>query len=126
MANTKGLGKGLSALLGDDVIAAKDERASSLLLPISQVESCSTQPRKSFEPEALSDRVWSFMELANDVLEKAFLPAFYIPHILERSFLISLCMNGLESENEDIFYFGESPYEIYAAMCQFSVSVTKA
>ena len=35
-------------------------------------------------------------------------------------------MNGLESENEDIFYFGESPYEIYAAMCQFSVSVTKA
>ena len=66
------------------------------------------------------------LELANDVLEKAFLPAFYIPHILERSFLISLCMNGLESENEDIFYFGESPYEIYAAMCQFSVSVTKA
>ncbi|MCI6678308.1 MAG: ParB/RepB/Spo0J family partition protein [Oscillibacter sp.] len=55
MANTKGLGKGLSALLGDDVIAAKDERASSLLLPISQVESCSTQPRKSFDPEALSD-----------------------------------------------------------------------
>ena len=55
MANTKGLGKGLSALLGDDVIAAKDERASSLLLPIRQVESCSTQPRKSFDPEALSD-----------------------------------------------------------------------
>ena len=82
--------------------------------------------RETGEPEALSDRVWSFMELANDVLEKAFLPAFYIPHILERSFLISLCMNGLESENEDIFYFGESPYEIYAAMCQFSVSVTKA
>ena len=82
--------------------------------------------RETGEPEPLSDRVWSFMELANDVLEKAFLPAFYIPHILERSFLISLCMNGLESENEDIFYFGESPYEIYAAMCQFSVSVTKA
>ena len=55
MANTKGLGKGLSALLGDDVIAAKDDRASSLLLPISQVESCSTQPRKCFDPEALSD-----------------------------------------------------------------------
>ena len=82
--------------------------------------------RETGEPEALSDRVWSFLELANDVLEKAFLPAFFIPHILERSFLISLCMNGLESENEDIFYFGESPYEIYAAMCQFSVSVTKA
>ena len=47
MANTKGLGKGLSALLGDDVIAAKDERASSLLLPISQVESCSTLPERA-------------------------------------------------------------------------------
>ena len=82
--------------------------------------------RENGEPEALSDRVWSFVELANDVLEKAFLPTFYIPHILERSFLISLCMNGLESENEDIFYFGGSPYEIYAAMCQFSVSVIKA
>ncbi len=55
MASTKGLGKGLGALLGDDVIAAKDESTSSLLLPISQVESCSTQPRKSFDPEALSD-----------------------------------------------------------------------
>ena len=44
MANTKGLGKGLGALLGDDVIAAKEESSSSLLLPISQVESCSTQP----------------------------------------------------------------------------------
>ena len=82
--------------------------------------------RETGEPEMLSDRVWSFVELANDVLEKAFLPTFYIPHILERSFLISLCIDGLESENEDIFYFGESPYEIYAAMCQFSVSVTKA
>ena len=49
----RGLGRGLGALLGDNVLSA-DER-SSLLLPISQVESCSTQPRKSFEPEALSD-----------------------------------------------------------------------
>lgn len=55
MANQlKGLGKGLGALLGDDVLAPADER-STLSLPISQVESCSTQPRKNFEPEALSD-----------------------------------------------------------------------
>ena len=54
MANQmKGLGKGLGALLGDNVLSA-DER-SSLLLPISQVESCSTQPRKSFDPDALAD-----------------------------------------------------------------------
>lgn len=80
---------------------------------------------ETVEPDTLSDRVWCFMELANDVLDKAFLPAFYIPHILERSFLISLCIEELKSENEKIRYFGEFPYEIYAAMCQFSVSVTK-
>ena len=39
MANQmKGLGKGLGALLGDNVLTSDDER-SSLLLPISQVES---------------------------------------------------------------------------------------
>ena len=55
MANQmKGLGKGLGALLGDNVLTSDDER-SSLLLPISQVESCSTQPRKSFDPDALAD-----------------------------------------------------------------------
>ena len=55
MANQmKGLGKGLGALLGDNVLTSDDER-SSLLLPISQVESCSTQPRKAFDPDALAD-----------------------------------------------------------------------
>ena len=55
MANNKGLGKGLGALLGDDYIEQSSEKASSLFLPISQVESCSSQPRKQFDPEALSD-----------------------------------------------------------------------
>lgn len=55
MANTpKGLGKGLAALLGDDVIEAQEEK-NSLFLPISQVESCASQPRKQFDPEALAD-----------------------------------------------------------------------
>ena len=55
MANTpKGLGKGLAALLGDDVIEAQEEK-SSLYLSISQVESCASQPRKQFDPEALAD-----------------------------------------------------------------------
>lgn len=52
---TTGLGKGLGALLGDDFMEDAGESRSSLLLPISQVESCATQPRKNFEPEALSD-----------------------------------------------------------------------
>ncbi len=55
MANNKGLGKGLGALLGDDYMTENSESRSSLFLPISQVESCSSQPRKQFDPEALSD-----------------------------------------------------------------------
>ena len=39
-----GLGRGLGALLGDDVM--KTEGSGQLYLPISQVESCSSQPRK--------------------------------------------------------------------------------
>ena len=52
MASKKpsGLGRGLGALLGDD--AVKAESSGSLYLPISQVESCSSQPRKHFDPES--------------------------------------------------------------------------
>ena len=55
MASKKpsGLGRGLGALLGDDVL--KSESPGSLYLPISQVESCSAQPRKSFDEAALSE-----------------------------------------------------------------------
>ncbi len=62
MANTsRGLGKGLAALLGDDVMEAQEEK-SSLYLPISQVESCASQPRKLFDPEALADLADSIRE----------------------------------------------------------------
>ena len=53
--------KGLAALLGDDVIQAQEEK-SSLYLPISQVESCASQPRKQFDPESLSDLADSIRE----------------------------------------------------------------
>ena len=56
MASKKptGLGRGLGALLGDDVL--KPESTASLSLPISQVETCSSQPRKLFDEEALAER----------------------------------------------------------------------
>ncbi len=53
--NSRGLGRGLGALLGDDFMDEHGESKTSLFLPISQVESCSSQPRKQFDPEALSD-----------------------------------------------------------------------
>ncbi len=48
-----GLGRGLGALLGDDVLKA--ETSGTFSLPISQVESCSGQPRKNFDEDALND-----------------------------------------------------------------------
>lgn len=62
MANKKpsGLGRGLGALLGDDVM--KPEAAGSLYLPISQVESCSSQPRKLFDEAALAELADSIRE----------------------------------------------------------------
>ena len=62
MASKKptGLGRGLGALLGDDVL--KTESTGALSVPISQVESCSSQPRKYFDEAALAD-------LANSIRE---------------------------------------------------------
>ena len=62
MASKKpsGLGKGLGALLGDDVMETKS--TGSLYLPISQVESCSGQPRKHFDEESLQELADSISE----------------------------------------------------------------
>ncbi len=55
MASKKpsGLGRGLGALLGDE--ALNSEAAGSLYVDISQVESCSAQPRKYFDEAALAE-----------------------------------------------------------------------
>ena len=55
-----GLGRGLGALLGDDVLKA--ETSGSLYLPISQVESCSSQPRKHFDEASLAELAASIQE----------------------------------------------------------------
>ena len=55
-----GLGRGLGALLGDDVL--KTESSGTLYLPISQVETCSSQPRKYFDEVALAELADSIRE----------------------------------------------------------------
>ena len=62
MASKKpsGLGRGLGALLGDDVL--NTETTGSLSLPISQVESNSAQPRKSFDEVTLAELADSIRE----------------------------------------------------------------
>ncbi|MEM5781206.1 MAG: ParB N-terminal domain-containing protein, partial [Lawsonibacter sp.] len=52
-AKDRGLGRGLSALLGD--AALQTQEGGSVLLPISQVEPGLKQPRKRFDDEALND-----------------------------------------------------------------------
>lgn len=54
MASKKpsGLGRGLGALLGDDVL--KSESPGTLYLPITSVENNSAQPRKTFDEAALA------------------------------------------------------------------------
>lgn len=49
----KGMGKGLGALLGDDFSA--DFSAPACTLPLSQIESCRNQPRKSFDQDKLEE-----------------------------------------------------------------------
>ena len=55
MASNKdrGLGRGLSALLGDD--ALQSQEGGSLSLPISEVQPGLKQPRKRFDEESLAD-----------------------------------------------------------------------
>lgn len=53
MAKEKGMGKGLSALLGEDF--SVDFSTPSSTLPISQIESCQGQPRKCFDKDKLEE-----------------------------------------------------------------------
>ena len=61
MASTKkGMGKGLSALLGDDF--SIDTPVSTSTLPLSQIESCASQPRKHFDEDKLEELAESIRE----------------------------------------------------------------
>ena len=60
MANAKGLGRGLGALMGD--AALQTQEAGSVFLPVSQVEPGLNQPRKHFDEEALADLADSIRE----------------------------------------------------------------
>ena len=63
MASKKpsGLGRGLVALLGDDVM--NTETQGAMYLPISEVESNSAQPRKFFDEAALAELADSIRQL---------------------------------------------------------------
>ena len=59
-SKSRGLGKGLGALMGD--AALQEQESGALFLPISQVEPGLNQPRKRFDDEALHDLADSIRE----------------------------------------------------------------
>ena len=62
MANhAKGLGRGLGALLGDAALESSVAEQTHTL-PLSQIETCASQPRKRFDDEALADLADSIRE----------------------------------------------------------------
>ena len=62
MANqVKGLGRGLGALLGDAALESNVAEQTHTL-PLSQIETCASQPRKRFDEEALADLADSIRE----------------------------------------------------------------
>ena len=56
----KGMGKGLGALLGEDF--SMDSTVPASTLPIAQIESCASQPRKYFDDEKLEELAESIRE----------------------------------------------------------------
>lgn len=61
-------------------------------------------------PELLYDRIAGFWTLAEELLEESCLPPFYIPHLLERSFLNAIiCADNFTED---------SPFEIYENFCE--------
>lgn len=59
-ASKRGMGKGLSALLGDDF--SMETPASVSTLPLSQIENCAGQPRKIFDEDKLEELAESIRE----------------------------------------------------------------
>src|SRR3974390_671442 len=62
----RGLGRGLSALIGDRAPGAKTPARASRALPVAFLRPNRLQPRKSFSPDELND-------LANSIREKGVL-----------------------------------------------------
>lgn len=70
-SSSKGLGRGLGALLGDAAMEKSSVSSDIALLPLSQLEAGTAQPRKHFDEEALN-------ELASSIKEHGVLQAITV------------------------------------------------
>ncbi len=55
MANKRGLGRGLGALMGEENMETVPEHTGEILIPVSKIDVCESQPRKYFDEEKLSE-----------------------------------------------------------------------
>ena len=55
MANKKGLGRGLSALMGEENMEASANGSGEIMISVSKIDVCANQPRKYFDEEKLSE-----------------------------------------------------------------------
>lgn len=69
---------------------------------------CWTESTKS--GRVVFDRTADFWTVSETLLEKAHLPGFYAPHMLERCFLKAICTQS----GEEAY-----PFEVYEGMCEF-------
>ena len=67
--SAKGLGRGLSALFGDDPVV-EDVSSSGSTLRISDIEPNPGQPRRHFDPEALQTLAESILRSSRKNLQK--------------------------------------------------------
>ena len=63
------------------------------------------------------NHISDFWVLSEDLLEDSMLPAFYAPHLLERSMLLSICAFD-DYDNLSRHGDYEKPFEIYEKMCE--------
>lgn len=88
-----------------DLLTGKEEveKADMLLLFWFTANVTWQYDADSVSAEALFGRLVNYIDLSNELLQSALLPEFYIPHILERSMLLSIVL-GAGSEDTSAIY----------------------
>ncbi len=106
------------------------KRVSSLLageIPVTKADMlfmvwlvCNVYQETKREDE-MSVRVWDFLKGGSKVLEEGHLPELYVPHVLERTFILSLCIGNLLTEERDtgVLVYMDNPIQVYLTLSAY-------
>ena len=74
----------------------------------------------------LKKKIDKFLEKASEILEEGHLPALYVPHVLERTFILSFCIDYVSVSEENISNTvptlcldASTPIQVYLALGAF-------